>query len=68
MAFILSFGLYELIISSFGLCNALSTFLRHLNHIFSDIIDQYILVYLHDISVYSKTTDNHEKHLHEVIP
>ena len=36
-----------------------------MNHVFSNIIDQYILVYLENILVYSKTTKTHEKHLHE---
>ena len=37
-----------------------------INHVFSDTIDWYILVYLDDILIYSKTTVNHEKHLYEV--
>ena len=37
-----------------------------MNYVFSDIIDQYVLVYLDYILVYSKTIDNHEKHLCEL--
>ena len=37
-----------------------------MNYVFSDIIDQHVLVYLDDILVYSEATDDHEKHLCEV--
>ena len=66
MAFVLRFGLYKFTILPIGLYNAPSTFQRLINHILSDIIDWYVLAYLYDILVYSKTTNNHEKHLHEV--
>ena len=38
-----------------------------MNHVFSDIIYWYVLVYLDNILVYSKTANNHAKHLHKVI-
>ena len=37
-----------------------------MNHVFSDIIDWYALVYLDNILVYGETVDDHEKHLCEV--
>ena len=37
-----------------------------MNHLLSDIIDFYVLVYLDEILVYNKTADNYEKHLCEV--
>ena len=39
---------------------------RLMNHVFSDIIDCYVLVYIDNILIYSKTADDHEKHLHKV--
>ena len=44
----------------------LATFQHLMNHVFSNIIDQNLLVYLDNIIVYSKTADNNEKHLCEV--
>ena len=38
-----------------------------MNNVFSDIIDQYVLGYLDDILLYSKTTNDYEKHLYEVV-
>ena len=49
MAFVSRFGLYKFTVLPFGLCNAPSTFQRLINHIFSDIIDWYVLVYLFNI-------------------
>ena len=60
MAFVLRFGMYVFIVLSFGLYNAPSTFQCLKNHIFSNIIDWYILVYSGSILVYCKTTNNHE--------
>ena len=66
MAFVLRFGFYEFTVLLFGLRNAPSTFLHLINYVFSNIIDQYILVYLNDILVHSETADDHEKHLRKV--
>ena len=38
-----------------------------MNHVFSNIIDRRVLVYLDNILVYSEATDGHEKHLYKVI-
>ena len=39
-----------------------------MNRVFSNVIDQYILVYVDNILVYSETTNDHAKHLCEVFP
>ncbi|GBG63233.1 hypothetical protein CBR_g37319 [Chara braunii] len=51
----------------FGLTNAPATFQRAMNDIFRDILEQYILVYLDDILVYSRTLEEHLRHLHDVL-
>ena len=68
MVFVMRFGLYKFTVLLFGLYNAFSTFQRLMNHVFSNILDQYILFYLDDILLYSETTTNHVKHLNEVFP
>ena len=46
-----------------GDCNAPSTFQRAMNHIFRDFIGIFLHVYLDDLFVYSKTVDEHQRHL-----
>ena len=46
MAFVSRFGLYELKVLPFGLCNAPSTFQHLMNYVLGDIVDWYVLVYL----------------------
>lgn len=42
-----------------GLCNAPATFQRAMNALFSDMLDQKVVVYLDDILVYLRTLDEH---------
>ena len=64
MAFITRFGLFEMLVTSFGLCNAPATFQNYINHVLHDILDDYCTAYLDDVLVFSKT--RHNKHV-EVI-
>lgn len=57
------YGLFEFVVMPFGLCNAPSTFQRLMNNVFHDALDQFVLVYLDDILVYSRDEDEHERHL-----
>lgn len=44
---------------SFGLTNAPVTFRRLMSDVFHDYIDEFVVVYLNDVVVYSKSLDNH---------
>uniref|UniRef100_A0A388LB16 Reverse transcriptase domain-containing protein n=1 Tax=Chara braunii TaxID=69332 RepID=A0A388LB16_CHABU len=66
-AFRSRFGHYEFTVMPFGLTNAPATFQRSMNDIFRDILEQYVLIYLHDILVYSRTLEEHLRHLHDVL-
>ena len=65
-AFICELGLFEFNRMPFGLTNAPSTFQRAMNNIFREILYKYVVVYLDDIIIYSKTFEEHLKHLAEV--
>lgn len=66
-AFITRFGLYEMLVTPFGLCNAPATFQNYINQILHDALDQYCTAYLDDVLIYSKTREEHTRHVNEVI-
>ena len=48
---------------SFGLTNAPVAFMELMNRVFHDYLDKFIIVFIDDILVYSKTREDHETHL-----
>ncbi|KAJ9524294.1 hypothetical protein QJQ45_008499, partial [Haematococcus lacustris] len=66
-AFRTPFGHYEYLVLCFGLTNAPATFQAEMNRIFSDYINDFVVVYLDDILIYSKSAADHAKHLDLVL-
>ncbi|GBG76275.1 hypothetical protein CBR_g22023 [Chara braunii] len=66
-AFQTRYGLYEFVVMPFGLCNAPGTFQHAMNRIFHDYLDTFIVVYLDDILIFSKTAEEHAEHLNTVL-
>ena len=53
------YGHYEFLVMSFGLTNASSSFMDLMNHVFRPYVDQFVVVFIEDILVYSKDRENH---------
>jgi hypothetical protein len=49
---------------SFGLTNALTYFMYLMNKVFMECLDKFVVVFIDDILVYSRTEEEHEEHLH----
>ncbi|KAL4013380.1 hypothetical protein IC575_025547 [Cucumis melo] len=52
---------------SFGLTNAPAVFMDLMNRVFREFLDTFVIVFIDDILIYSKTEAEHEEHLRMVL-
>jgi hypothetical protein len=65
--FILRYGLHEFMVMLFELTNAPAYFMYMMNKVFMQYLDKYVVVFIDDILVYSRSEEEHEGHLRLVL-
>jgi hypothetical protein len=66
-AFVTRYGQYEFTVMSFGLTNAPAYFMNLMNKVFMEELDKFVVVFIDDILVYSKSVEKHEQHIRVVL-
>jgi hypothetical protein len=66
-AFSTRYGLYEYLVMSFRLTNAPAHFMYLMNSIFIPELDKFVVVFIDDILIYSKSEEEHAHHLRVIL-
>jgi hypothetical protein len=66
-AFISRYGLHEYMVMSFGLTNPPAYFMYLMNKVFMEYLDKFVMVFIDNILVCSRSEEEHEEHLHLVL-
>jgi hypothetical protein len=66
-AFTTRSGLFEYLVMSFVLMNTLAHFMYLMNSVFMLEMDKFIVVFIDDILIYSRSMEEHEEHLRMVL-
>ncbi len=59
--------MYKFTVMSFGLTNAPAYFMYMMNKVFMEYLDKFVVVFIDDILVYSRSEEEHEGHLRLVL-
>jgi hypothetical protein len=66
-AFVTHYGQHEFIVMPFGLTNAPAYFMNLMNKVFMEELDKFVVVFIDDIHVYSRSAEEHGQHLRIVL-
>jgi hypothetical protein len=65
--FVSRYDLYEYTVMSFGLTKAPTYFMYLMNKVFMEYLDKFVVVFIYDMLVYSRSEKEHEEHLRLVL-
>jgi hypothetical protein len=63
ITFRIRYGHYEFMVVPFGLSNTSTVFMCLTNGVFKEYLDKFVIVFLDDIIIYSKSEEEHEENL-----
>ena len=66
-AFRTRYGHYKYLVMPFGLTNTPAKFIDYMNIVFRPYLDQFVVVFIDYILMYSKTREEHEQHLYNSV-
>ena len=67
IVFRMRYGHFKFIVMSFGLTNEPAAFMDLMHRVFQPYVDQFVVVFVNDILIYSQSEEEHEDYLRIVL-